>query len=88
MPRPRSAVPATKFLVSLSGPLALDLEAFCRLHFDAPRMEVIRRALESYLREQLSRNSELKREHQRIKAELTANEPLRLVTTESEPKNR
>jgi metal-responsive CopG/Arc/MetJ family transcriptional regulator len=87
MPRPRNAVPATKFLVSLSGTLAVDLEAFCRAHFDAPRMEVIRRALTSYLGEQLDRNPELRKEHRRIKAELTAGEPLRLVT-ESEPTKR
>jgi len=86
MPRPRSRVPATKFLVSLPAPLAIELEAFCRVHFDAPRMEVIRRALKSYLAAQLSRDPSLRQEYLAYKAELSqeANAPLRLVT-EGEP---
>jgi hypothetical protein len=89
MPRPRRRIPATKFLVSLPAPLAIELEAFCRAHFDAPRMEVIRRALKSYLGTQLSRDPSLRQDFLAYKRELAqeANAPLRLVS-ESEPTKR
>ena len=80
MPRPRSSVPATKFLVTLSGTLAIDLEAFCRTFLEAPRTEIIRRALKDYIREQLDRAPALREDFVKHKADLTT--PLRLVTEE------
>ena len=89
MPRSRRSIPATTFLVSLSEDLAVDLEAFCRAHFDAPRVEVIRRALRNYLSDQLQRDAALREDYLAYKAELEpkTGAPLRLVS-ESEPTKR
>ena len=74
-------MPATKFLVSLPESLAVELEAFCRLHYGAPRVSVIRRALESYLRDELTRHPELRKEFLEYKSQLVDESPatLRLV---------
>jgi metal-responsive CopG/Arc/MetJ family transcriptional regulator len=68
MPRRRNEVPATKFLVSLDQPLAIDLEAFCRAHYGAPRVEVIRHALRDFFKEQLLRDEDFAK----AKAQLTS----------------
>lgn len=67
--------------VEFSEDLFLDLSAFCKVHYKAPQIEVIREALREHIDDRINSNPSLRERFIRVRDELKKQiaEPLRLI---------
>jgi hypothetical protein len=52
-----------KLLVELDEPLRRSLEAFCKAHYDAPQVSVVREALKRFIETRLAAEPEMRRRY-------------------------
>jgi hypothetical protein len=78
-PRPKPG--PRPLYVELSEDLSLDLAAFCKAHYNAPQIQIIREALREHIDSRLAQEPAMRQRFTRARDDLRkqASEPIRIV---------